>query len=257
MKPQEPTSRKTSSNLKINWARRSTGAVIAIGGVILAGWFIRSGLRKPEPVSELTTPQTERPLAQENTSEPAPTLTSASQATASPEARLSAVTTEKLNILSEILASRNDNDPRLDTEFRGLSEETKKSFHAKYRSIPAEQRNAKGTVVFLLGREITGPADVAFLREVLSEPPCQSLADCSKPQSVSSGDDLHHESGMEITLAYPQMVALVSLDDFLKSNAAPDPAMRDAIAQALQTARSSGIPVLVRKAAEVEKRLRK
>ncbi len=108
----------------------------------------------------------------------------------------------KVAILEDILRSRNDNDPRLDRDFLGLSNETKAEFRAKYRALPPERRNERGTIVYLLGKNLTVPEDWAFLREVAGEPPCLSLADCSK----SSAADGEH--GDDVTLAYPSLVAL-------------------------------------------------
>src|SRR5207302_220894 len=89
-------------------------------------------------------------------------------------------TDAKLVILDEILRSRNDNDPRLDADFNDLSAETKRRFREKYGALAPEKRNERGTVVYLLGRNINDDRDWDFLREVAGEPPCLSLSDCSK-----------------------------------------------------------------------------
>ncbi|MBI5247411.1 MAG: hypothetical protein HY923_09530 [Elusimicrobia bacterium] len=108
----------------------------------------------------------------------------------------------QLRELEEILASRNDNDPRLDRDFLGLSPDAKRLFRAKYRSTPRERLNERGTIVYLLGKNLTESADWAFILEVAAEPPCLSLADCSK-RSAEGG-----ALGDEVTLAYPSLVAL-------------------------------------------------
>jgi len=108
----------------------------------------------------------------------------------------------KLATLEEILSSRNDNDPRLDREFLGLSAETKGLFREKYRALAPERLNERGTIVYLLGKNIQNGDDWSFLRAVAAEPPCLSLSDCSKASSVGG------EAGDEVTLAYPSLVAL-------------------------------------------------
>lgn len=104
--------------------------------------------------------------------------------------------------LEEILSSRNDNDPRLDRDFIGLSPDAKRLLRAKYRSTPRERLNERGTIVYLLGKNLTEPADWAFILEVASEPPCLSLSDCSKRSGAAGA------LGDEVTLAYPSLVAL-------------------------------------------------
>lgn len=107
----------------------------------------------------------------------------------------------KVATLEDILASRNDNDPRLDKDFLGLSARTKAALRAKYRALAPEDRNGRGTVVYLLGKNLTEPADWEFLRQVAAEEPCLSLADCSK-----AGGELG--PGDAVTLAYPSLVAV-------------------------------------------------
>ena len=60
----------------------------------------------------------------------------------------------------------------------------------------------KTFIVYLLGKNIADASDWAFLREVAAEPPCLSLADCSKRSKGTA------EMGDEVTLAYPALVAL-------------------------------------------------
>ncbi|PIR19042.1 MAG: hypothetical protein COV48_04205 [Elusimicrobia bacterium CG11_big_fil_rev_8_21_14_0_20_64_6] len=120
--------------------------------------------------------------------------------TRSPGAPSSAKRT--LSELEEILLSHNDNDPRLDRDFFELSRETKRLFRIKYGELAAEKRNERGTIVYVLGRNLTSPEDWEFLRTVAAEPACLSLADCSRASSESG------ESGDDVTLAYPSLVAL-------------------------------------------------
>jgi len=122
----------------------------------------------------------------------------------------------KLAALEDILRSKNDNDRRLDTDFNDLSQETRKLFRRKYAELSPEQRNERGTIVYLLGRNLRTKEDWAFLREVMTEPPCLSLADCSKPASGSA------EFGDEVTLAYPALVALKQAQRALQAGKAPE-----------------------------------
>ena len=118
----------------------------------------------------------------------------------------------KVATLSEILESRNDNDPRLDSELRDLTPEDRRELREFYRTLEWEDRNGRGTTIFLLGRNIDSEEDLDFFVEVLSEPPCLSLRNCEKAEAkfLPSVDD--HDSTKEITLAYPQVVALKSLE---------------------------------------------
>lgn len=122
----------------------------------------------------------------------------------------------KAALLDQVLVSKNDNDPRLDTELKQLSPGTKKLFQDRYRNLAPEKRNEKGTVVFLLGRNLENEGDLAFMGEVISEAPCLSLGDCAnEPKGSVGSDDLHHDPGSGVTLAYPQIVALKSIEAFL------------------------------------------
>lgn len=106
-------------------------------------------------------------------------------------------------LLDEILLARDDNDPRLDSAFNALTPDERRTFREKYRALPPESRNQRGTIVYLLGKNLNGPEDWAFLREVVGEPPCLSLTDCAKaPSGGGSGP------GDAVTLAYPALVAL-------------------------------------------------
>jgi hypothetical protein len=112
---------------------------------------------------------------------------------------------KKLANFLSILASKNDNDPRLDSEFRHLSPELKAKLEGFYKSLPPESLNQKGTVVFLLGRDMESPADADFLLSVLEEPPCLNLLHCSAA-GLTEGNEEDIANG--VTLAYPQIVAL-------------------------------------------------
>ena len=103
--------------------------------------------------------------------------------------------------MRELLAARDDNDPRFDTGFRALTVDERAAFRAEYRATPRERRNELGAIALLLGREAPVPEDWELLREAAGEPPCLSLADCGKAGAEAGPGD-------ETTLAYPALVAL-------------------------------------------------
>ena len=120
----------------------------------------------------------------------------------------------KVELLKEILASKNDNDPRMDTELKDLTAVEKDALVEVYRDLRAEKLNDKGTIVFLVGRELNRPEDAEFLKSVLSEEPCLSLDNCgiTNPET-----DPHMDSVNNVTLNYPQMVALNRIKTFLQT----------------------------------------
>ena len=129
---------------------------------------------------------------------------------------LTAEETRKLGILSEILASKNDNDQRFDTELRNFSPEAKRAMVQKYSEVRTEKRNERGTYVFLIGREIKDEADVGFLKSVLMEKPCLSLENCDRAPEGQSGDEEHLGAINETTANYPQLVAIRALRHMLQ-----------------------------------------
>lgn len=118
---------------------------------------------------------------------------------------------KKWLLLEQILASKNDNDPRIDTELKGLSPLFKSTLSLYYAELKPERFNDRGTLVFLVGREIVNPADVDFMRTVLTEKPCMSVSDCSRPPAAHAGEDDHREMVNETTTRYPQLMALRAL----------------------------------------------
>lgn len=147
-------------------------------------------------------------------------------------------------LLDEILLARNDNDPRLDGAFNGLDPDTRRLFREKYRALPPESRNQRGTIVYLLGKNLNAPEDWAFLREVVGEPPCLSLTDCSKaPAGGGSGP------GDAVTLAYPALVALKQAERVLAGKG-PEEVRREARA-VVKAAKASSVPKVARAAARL------
>ena len=149
----------------------------------------------------------------------------------------------KLRTLEEILASRNDNDPRLDRDFDGLSPEAKRLFRRRYRETAPERRNERGTIVYLLGRNLRSREDWDFIRGVALEPPCLSLADCAKAPAPGTDEEA---AGDEVTLAYPSLVAL--------RQARRAGSRKDALS-VLSDAKSSRTRAVARAAASLEREL--
>ena len=147
----------------------------------------------------------------------------------------------KLATLEDILRSRNDNDPRLDRDFIGLSEEEKRLFRAKYRALARERLNERGTIVYLLGKNLQAEDDWSFFRAVAAEPPCQSLADCLKPSDAAG------EAGDEVTLAYPSLVALRQAQ-----RAAAEGGSRVEARRVLEAGKASKIRAVIRLASSLE-----
>lgn len=126
----------------------------------------------------------------------------------------------QLQVLSEIFQSKNDNDPRMDQVLKNLSEPVKAALQKQYQDTKAEMRNERGTIAFLIGRELRdgrgSKTDVQFLKNVLMEKPCLSLMDCSKPSNSQSVEEQHLEGIHETTAHYPQLMDLRYLKQSLE-----------------------------------------
>lgn len=127
---------------------------------------------------------------------------------AQPSKKFSASTVAKLKILDEIFAAKNDNDPRLDTEFNDINPEMRAALVVSYKALPKERLNERGTLVFLLGKELSSEKDLDFFQELLAEAPCLSLSDCSVASKLENPADDHLSESQETTLVYPQLVAM-------------------------------------------------
>lgn len=139
----------------------------------------------------------------------------------------------QLRILNEVLASKNDNDPRLDQELRFLGPQARAKIRDLYYTLPQERLSEKGTLVFLLGRNLQDEKDFKFIQNVLNEPACLSLENCQRPggggaQAVEGerptpGDGgasvagHSHDNGVDsVTLIYPQLVAVRTIARLVK-----------------------------------------
>ena len=153
---------------------------------------------------------------------------------------LNAVDQTKIKILNEILSSKNDNDKRLDTDFRQISPELKAALQARYQTTAPESRNERGTVAFLLCREISQASDVVFLASVLTEPPCLSMQNCSN--RPGGPVDEHAAMANEVSIVYPQLVVIKCLEKFISNNGVADAPAKKAALEALQNAQNSDQP---------------
>jgi len=115
---------------------------------------------------------------------------------------------DKVLVLKEVLATGNDNDPRIDQVLKNLDPPTKAAFRSIYRDLALEKRNSRGLIVFLLGRHLNEPEDFQFIKSVLVEEPCLSLDQCHEEPEGANGDG----SPSDILLNYPQAVALESME---------------------------------------------
>jgi hypothetical protein len=187
---------------------------------------------------------------------PPPQSDSAASAQESNSASVPAELTEKelpaWKTLDEIIKSKNDNDPRMDRELSHLSAGFHKALYKKYASFKPEARNERGTIVFLVARDLKDPADLDFLQSVYQESPCLNMGDCT----ASPEADPQDIGAQQTTLNYPQLAGLFQLDqqiskhpEFLK-----DPSFRAGIYSLLKTAENFPAPQVHQKAQQIREK---
>lgn len=156
----------------------------------------------------------------------------------------------KLQVVQDIMRSKNDNDPRFNNELKNLSPSLKLALAEEYLELSAEKRNEKGTLVFLVSREIKSIEDTELLKKIYEEAPCLSMEDCKQ---LPTSRDPHHANTEEISLNYPQLVALFQIESQLASGNPifQDPRMRQEIKSTLEKAMSFGVPRVKNKAQEI------
>lgn len=162
---------------------------------------------------------------------------------------------KKLNVFKEILLKRNDNDPRLDQLFKQNSNEFKQVIREVYQSLPMEARNERGTIAFLISRDIQSDQDVQFLETIFKEEPCLSVEDCK----TISNDDPHYSGINQVSANYPQQVILYQLEHFdqqLQKNPKliNNQDIRYAIENLLRTASQFPVPSIQQKAEQLQKK---
>ncbi|MBK7962001.1 MAG: hypothetical protein IPK04_12860 [Bdellovibrionales bacterium] len=165
---------------------------------------------------------------------------------------LSADDHKKWEVLQEILASQNDNDPRLDKTFKGMSDDLHLILQEQYLEIPAENRNQRGLLAFLIARDLKNTEDLDFLKKIYEESPCLSLENCN---SRTSSDP--HLSGVdEASMNYPQLASLYQLEKQLNDNPGifADSSMKDHAMAVIEQALKFPVASVQRKAAEIQAR---
>lgn len=233
-------------------------AVVAIAASLLFSRQTQSPAQSVPVAANSPTPGAS-PLINEA---PTPSPSTSSVATPTPlvsSSSLSAQDREQLRVADDVLAKAADNDPRMDKELKVLSAPVQEQLRARYGQIKAESRNSKGTVVFLLGRNLKEPGDLDFLASVVSEPPCLSLADCTRPPSATGmNEDDHHNGGLSVALAYPQLVALHSVSRLIERtpNLSDQPLMKKKVLEFIQKGLASPTPEVAAAARELQRRLR-
>lgn len=193
----------------------TVGAILLIGALL---FFENKGISE-SPVTNVDSTQskafasrqTVRSLTLQTAPPSAPIILSAEQ--------------KKWEELQEIVQSKNDNDPRLDQDFKIMSNELHDLFRKKYSDIPMEDRNQRGLIAFLISRDLKNNLDLEFLKKIYEESPCLSLDDCK----AKSSEEPHLSGIDESTINYPQLVALYQLEKQLKGNIAffNDPKIKD------------------------------
>ena len=189
------------------------------------------------------------------------TVKTSSSATrrAEPAAEAGPTDSEKLRILDDILASRNDNDPRMDHELR-LFGPPQDCPDRKISADPARETERSRHGRLSRGPEPDSRAGLRFSSGVLGEPACLSLADCEKSVSKGAGAEDASASAAAVTLAYPQWVALRSLEAYLSQPgaepAAARPAFEGAALEALRAALKSPNGAIAERAAALLNRFR-
>lgn len=166
--------------------------------------------------------------------------------------RLSAVDTAKIQTLDEVLKSKNDNDPRMDQEFKNMSAALHEALYDKYEMMAQEDRNGRGTVAFLIAREMKSQQDADFLKKVFNESPCTSMASCNQ---VSQEDS--HLGGIEqSSLNYPQLATLYQIESRIQQNQnlLKDRSYMNWVSEILQQARQFPVPIVKDKAESLLKR---
>lgn len=156
----------------------------------------------------------------------------------------------KVEMVKEILLKKHDNDPRIDSDLKDLSPESRRALHQFYHELPAEDRNGRGLVVLLISRDPQLPEDYEFLQSIYQENPCLSLADCNQVQTQDP-----HLSGVNSTsLVYPQMVALYQIEKKLRGKSSMNPVQAQQIQQVVRQAENFAVPSVQDKANEIQSR---
>lgn len=243
--------------------KKTSILVVFIGALLLAGLFLFSRQQtqissenlKPSQLNfsesnELPTRAVTNSTATEATSQKAADQPKPSVSTAI--SQLQNDDLKKWHVFESILNSKNDNDPRVDQELKQISPNLKAALIEKYASLPAENRNDRGLISFLIARDLNSVADTDFLKKVFEEPPCLSLADC---KTIGS-DDPHHSGINQTTLNYPQLAALYQIEKRITEHPEilNNPLLREGLVADLRQAEASPVPAVQQKASQIRSR---
>ena len=166
---------------------------------------------------------------------------------------LSEADSKKWDVFTQILNSRNDNDPRLDTDLKTLSPELHKAMMKEYQALPMEKRNERGLVAYLIARDLQSADDMQFLKSIYDEAPCLSLENCASRSEV----DPHHSGDEQVSQNYPQMAALFQMEKQIQNGNKlfDDPKMKESLQDFLRSASQFSVPMVSKKAESIMGRL--
>ena len=243
----------------ISRLRSSRFSVFAIIALLTAGLFYFWGYdRKSSPVAGLKPSQLN--FAESNqlphekttaTSLPLPVKENSSTLN-QPVPELSEKEKVAWATLDEILKTKNDNDPRMDRDLKILTPAFHSAIYSKYHLLKPEDRNERGTLVFLIARDLKSQADLDFLQSVYQEAPCTNMGDCSAP----TANDPQDTGAQQTSLNYPQMAGLYQLDSQLskRPELLKDPNFRAGIYALLKTAENFPAPQIHEKAQQIREK---
>lgn len=156
--------------------------------------------------------------------------------------------------LHQILASKDDNDPRIDRDFHRMSPELHGALHRQYQAIPIEKRNERGLIAFLIARDMQSIQDMEFLKDVYLENPCLSMENCGS-RSLS---DPHLSGVDQASMNYPQLIALYQIEKQLTEHPErlENSKFRDHARAVLDQASRYPVPMVQKKADEVRNKLK-
>jgi hypothetical protein len=243
----------------------SNRAILILAFAVLLGTaaYFSTRSKNTGPITDVATVSVEVPTPTE--ASPAPLVSTPESARDSgmlPSPAVVALSErerDQLRIVDDVVGTNADNDPRMDRDLKVLSPAVRQQLRLRYHQLASEKRNSKGTLVFLLGRNLNEPADLEFFKEVLSEPPCLSLADCTHLPTVTPlNEEDEHNAGLSVALAYPQMVALHAIKRRLDQQkfASLDAVVQAKLREIVEKGLASKIPQVVAAARELQQRLR-
>lgn len=171
------------------------------------------------------------------------------------EKKLKNLTSEeqaKFEVVEDILDSKNDNDPRLDSELKNLTPELKLALQTRYKQLPEEKRNERGLLLHLVARELNSIQDLEFIQSAYEEPPCMGLSDCRQADNF----DPHMDALNQTTLDYPQKVGLYHLEKSLgeRPQLLEDAAFKNAAIELLKSAENFPVPSIQRQAKKIRQK---